>query len=298
MTNQSDVPAAVSELEAIFHEHFEATVALSDVLGSITDRINAVAGCQHVSIKSEVRVDDFLHYDVDRYVRWVKRIAAETLSAPLAPFKADEIEVLSEEMGDLKEIARHCYGGDDHTLARRARPLLAKCSPLSVWRALKVHHNPTVQNRAAAEKQANALGQVLAPHLFSLYDWRRSKGAVEMKIVKGKVEVILNVQTEKNWSGTERELISSVDLRNFACAMDFALRQIHQGRTFRCGTGLMELADDYGSHRRNVVSRERIDLGDGVHIVIGHQRFKLYLPQDIAASINLFVAEYGSPVKC
>lgn len=296
MTEQSDVPAVVIELEEIFHEHFEAVVASAGVLGSISGRLSAVTGRQVESIKSEVRVFDFLHHDVGDYVRRVKAVAAVALSAPLSPFEANELEVLVEEIDKVEEAARHSYDLDAHAMARRARPLLARCSPLKVWRALKAHHDPAAQNRVAATQQANTLGRTLAPHLFSPAYYRRgSQDPVEMKIVKGKVEVVLDVYTEKSWSSSKRTLSSSANVNDFAGGMDFALRQIHPDRAFVCGTRLMALCGDYRVNRRCVISRERIELGDGVHLVTGYQHFKLYLPQEVAAALNLFVAEYGTP---
>lgn len=298
MQIDTDTPQTVIELDRIFFEHFDLVAQVESNLIGLASKIRRATGNTYIRLKAEVELMDFIRKEAFSYRDWVKTIASRELSEPLAPFNADEIKVLEREFDQLLDVYRRSSDGDPVRLVVQARQACEACAPLKVWAELKRHHDPGAQNRAAAREQASALGRELLPDVYYPYGWRRQQAAsTEMKIVKGRVEVCLRVSSEADWAGKGRHLRDDSTLRTFGQAMNFALHQVEPDRTFVCGQRLLGLCQSYEMRRRELVSRERINLGDGVDIVVGFNNFKLYLPQEIAAALNVFVAEHGQPPK-
>lgn len=295
MNAPSHVPQSILELDKIYFAHFDALHEAQVALDSIRNRLCGAMDYDHERIETDVELRDFLDEDIERYVRRVRSIAKEELSEPLAPFEADNIKILEAELRQVSEVHRQVYDRKPQDVVEAARAACAACSPVKVWQALKKHHDPAAQNRVAAMIHANALGRELAPHLYRSGYGYRPEAPKEMKIVKGRAEVCLWVHTEKRWSGRGRRFANDSTVRTFAKAMDFALQQGNPGSAFTCGRNLLALCNAYQASQRELISRERINLQDGVDIVAGFEQFKLYLPLDIASSLNLFIAEYGNP---
>lgn len=286
-------PSRIGELDALFFDHLETVISVSGQLEEIGRRMVEVTSDRYADIKSSVSLDDFLAHDVAKYQKQVRHIAAEELSTPLAPFKANSIEVLEKEFEKVNHIYRYSHETERRQLLKRAREACALVSPLRVWEALKAHHDPEAQNRVAAEEHARVLGYQLAPQIYARNSWNRSLSPAEMKIVKGRVEIPISVYTDTGWGSKERRWGDNRGLRDFGKAMNFALDQLEPEACHPCGTRLVALCDAYMMNQRPVVSRERIDLGGGADVIAGFKEFKLYLPQDIAGKLNLFLAQYG-----
>lgn len=292
------IPQQITDLEQVYFEHFDILVEAEKRLGWVTERLASISEHAYERIASEVQLSDFLFKDVGSYKDRVCFIADNLLSSPLAPFRSSQFDILAPEFRAVDNLYRYNHDTDREEFTRRARTACEACSPLKVWAALQSHHNPRAQNLQAAREHANVLGGQLLPHLYSRYGrYHQSESRpVEMKVVKGKVEICIHIYSEKDFNGRRRFNSGSM-LRDFGKAVDFALRQTWPDKMLECGQRLFDLCGDYECDRRILVSRERINLGSGVEIVTGFQQFKLYLPQEIAAALNMFIAEYGEPPK-
>ena len=294
---QIQVPDSITKLDALFFEHFDAVVETVERFSAIASRINEICGERHERVHADISFSDFVNRDFEEYHRRVRYIACQEFSTPLAPFLAHEIHVLTDEIKAVSEAWRKSYDGDGRDAVKEIRMAMERCSPARLWASLAEHFNPDEQNRAAAQTHAAVLGRQLLPQRYAWYGHQRAAGAdQDIKIVKGRVEICIDVHTEQRWSGRGREMRNCGLLREFAKAMDFALAQTHGASRPQCGAELGILADAYQMDRKELVSRERIDLGDGCEVVAGFQKFKLYLPQEVAGTLNMFLAEYGKPV--
>lgn len=281
-TVSSDIPGPILALEAAYR----AELALRHEVNVKVDRINAemngggyskfgmidIAGRQGIAMSS---------CSFTAYGRRVEEYARHALSCEGAPFIASLDGVLVDG-GDL--YRRNYRGGnrcDDATRAREQAEVVEFFSPIVLWREIYKAFDPDAQRRAANKKCADKIR--------SEFGMRRGR-LPDMKVVKGRVEVVIRVWTRINFNST-RQLSYDSRLHELGDAIQQALLDSGVDATF--GHKFSNLCRQLHEHsNRVIVSRERVHLGDGVDVVLGYEAFKLYLPQEIANTVNMFLSEY------
>lgn len=273
-------PESITILEQAFFEEL-------DLRAEITEKVRAL-GAKIKSACSSGRdtgIDVEPTYDMlDRYLERVEEVARVTFSTQLAPFNVERAwtrDVISEAR-DALHLDR--YSGDrDPSQALRA------ASPKALWRAIAKNYDPAAQEKAQIRKDA----EVLARKMGLLNRSYTESGPRSFKIVKGLVEIPITVYTEKRWY--ERRVMEG-DVRTlaeFGHALAGALARTGDGSAASVGHEFASTIQSYAWGHREVVSRERIPLGFSCELVTMFREFKLYVSQDIAARINLFIAESG-----
>ncbi|MEC4339858.1 hypothetical protein VPH13_14120 [Stenotrophomonas pavanii] len=278
----SDIPAPIIALEAAYR----AEIALRMEVDQKVDRINAemngggftkfgqidIAGRHGIAMSS---------CNFTAYGRRVEEYARHALSIEGAPFTASLDDVLVDG-GDL--YRRKYRGGnrcDDAVRAREQAEVVEFFSPIVLWREIHKAFDPEAQRRAANKECAHKIRSE-----FGMLHGR----APEMKVVKGRVEVVIRVWTRINFNST-RQLSYDSRLHELGDAIQQALLESGVDATF--GHKFSNLCRQLHEHsNRVIVSRERVHLGDGVDVVLGYEAFKLYLPQEIANTVNMFLSEY------
>lgn len=278
----SDIPGPIIALEAAYR----AELALRLEVEQKVDRINAVmngggyskfgridiAGRQGIAMSS---------CRFTEYGRRVEEYARHALSSDGAPFTASLDDVLVDG-GDLyRRKYRDGNRCDDAGRAQEQSEVEEFFSPIVLWLELYKAFDPAAQRRAANKKCAHKIRSE-----FGMLHGR----APEMKVVKGRVEVVIRVWTRINFNST-RQLSYDSRLHELGDAMQQALLESGVDATF--GHKFSNLCRQLHEHsNRVIVSRERVHLGDGVDVVLGYEAFKLYLPQEIANTVNMFLSEY------
>jgi len=278
----SDIPGPIIALEAAYR----AELALRLEVEQKVDRINAemngggfskfgqidIAGRQGIAMSS---------CNFTAYGRRVEEYARHALSVEGAPFTGSLDDVLTDG-GDLyRRNYRGSYRCDEEKNEQGQRELIEFFSPITLWREIYKAFDPDAQRRAANKKCAHKIRSE-----FGMLHGR----APEMKVVKGRVEVVIRVWTRINFNST-RQLSYDSRLHELGDAMQQALLESGVDATF--GHKFSNLCRQLHEHsNRVIVSRERVHLGDGVDVVLGYEAFKLYLPQEIANTVNMFLSEY------
>ncbi len=277
LTSAGSIPAAILTLESIYREEMALRVSTEERFAQLESRLRAGEHGWSAFIDVGGRTGIGINTDVlQRYLDRVTEYAKKAFSVEGAPFTG----TLNEYTGELHHTvnrAFHRAGQGSEALAK----LLDAYSPIRAWHAISKQHNPAAQRHAASRKAA----RTIRGHFGML----RGDDAA-MRTVKGRVEVSISVYTTLSSRG-QRVLPYGSQLPGLGEALQQAMVDSGSGAEFgRHFTGLCNEVTEYKS--RPIISRERVDLGDGVDVVMGFNAFKLYLPLEIAGLINMFLAEY------
>lgn len=274
-------PEPIAILEQAFFEELDLRSEITEKVRALSAKISSAC-----SSGRGTGIDVEPTYDMlDRYVERVEEIARVTFSTQLAPFnvKREWTSNLISEVRDALHYSRYS-GGIDPTPALRA------ASPKALWSVIAKHYDPAAQEKAQIRKDA----EILASRMGLLNRHYTGGGPRSFKIVKGLVEIPITVYTEKDWSQKKRVMEGDARyLVEFGDALTGALARTGDGSAASVGEAYASTIRTYAWGHREVVSRERIPLGHSCELVTTFREFKLYVPQDIAARINLFIAKSG-----
>lgn len=201
------------------------------------------------------------------YIARVEAFARHSLSVDGAPFTGD--------LSEYREAVREAADRNDERQA--SSELIEMLSPLASWRAIAQQFNPESQRNAENLKCAHEIRQELG-----LYGQANS-----MKLVAGRVEMQIRIYPDVDYY-KKRTLGYNCSLIPFSHSLAHACE--HAGQPTRFARSFRRWCQDLSS--TPIESRRRIDLGDGVVLVLGYEYFKLYFPQEMAAAINEFLAEF------
>lgn len=273
------IPAPILALEEVYRSEIALRQKVLQTQGLLTIQMNGAGyddfGCIELSPKHDLDMDRDFYY---RYQQRVERFAKHELSSPGAPFTAS-LEHMKDQCYDLHRLT---YSGDENKVAQVRKQLAELFSPITLWREIYKGFDPAAQRRAQSFKAAAIIR--------SCFGISQRNPAPQMKLVKGRVEVAMRAWVRMNYRG-QRELSTGSDLHQLGDALQQAMTDALIDVSFpatlsRICTAMRE----HGS--RPIQSRERIELGDNVAMVTTYETFKLYLPQQHASAINLFLAEF------
>lgn len=270
------VPPAILALEAIYREEMALRLSAVARFTELETRLSEgghgwgshidVGGRTGIGVSSDV---------LARFHERVTVYAQKTLSIEGAPFT----KTLTDYTANLHHTTgRWLYreGQDSEGLAR----LLDAYSPIRAWEAICKLHDPEAQRTAACRKAAHTIR--------GYFGMNRGDDAA-MRTVKGRVEVSISAYTTPTREG--RKLPYGTRLPELGAALHQSMVDSGSGTQFgERFIGLCKEITEYNG--RPFESRERVDLGDGVDVVLGFNAFKLYLPMGIAGLINMFLAEF------
>lgn len=268
-------PYAITQLEKVFR----AEIAFREEMGAKLQSLKAdYAGIEndmgsHPIMINKLASIELSHRELRVYIKRVEAFASRALSLEGAPFKgslSDYSIEASEAFDAFEQSIGNCEPAD-------IDPLMDRYSPLACWRAIAAQFNPDAQKHAANRQAAHKIRDA-----FDMYF-----NPPEMKLVSGRVELQARVYLHKDHRN-ERTLTHDDGLHQLGQALEQSCA--HAGLDIGFGRNLASWASHL--YRNPVVSRRRIDLGDGVYLVLGYEHFKFYFPQSIAAAINVFLAEY------
>lgn len=278
----SDIPAPIIALEGAYR----AELALRLDVDQKLERINAQMNGSGFSTfqKIDIAGRDGIAMTSDKFTAYVGRVeeyARHALSVDGAPFTASLLDV---RVSGQQLVSRAYYPNrrlDDAVSEQRHQQVIEFFSPIALWREIYKSFDPAAQRRAANMKHAESIRSYFGMH-------RQSNP--EMRSVKGRVEVVIRIWTTIKRDGARRLSYNS-KLHELGSAMQQVM--IDNGVDAGFGYAFDNLCQDLKEFgNRNIVSRERVNLGDGVDIVLGYEAFKLYLPQEFANAVNIFLAEY------
>ncbi|OGU23760.1 MAG: hypothetical protein A2580_17915 [Hydrogenophilales bacterium RIFOXYD1_FULL_62_11] len=279
-----NMPPEVLELDALYFAEFTLHQETSRKVRELKGRLQCLPGMKYESLDLLNGVSDSadIRKLVDGYATRIGQVAEARLSLPHAPFNHEQFRVMSDTRERIQDY--HQDTCDLETREENEKALLdfiTSMRPLTVWDEYVKHFNPENQLLLQARRHAAVVN-----NYFSTY-----RGDPQpMKIVRGCVELIVNVYCQKRFHGG-REYDGSW-MRALGPALDTAMEMTRDGGEVLCFGDQLESLGNQFQRGRAVNSRERIDLGDGASVVVGFEAFKLYLPQAIAARANLFVAEH------
>lgn len=272
---QPSFPAAIVALEKVYRSEIALRLELGARLRALKVEYEAIdAGMGYVPIKiNQGDSIDLGHRELRAYIKRVEAFATRELSRNGAPFTGN-LRDYSENASDAFDAHDERVGNGEAT---DLQSVLDLYSPLNCWRAVAAQFNPDAQRQVANVQAAHRIRDE-----FGLYF---NPGS--MKLVGGRVELQTRVYLHQNYH-KERTLNYGDNLQKLGQALDQACA--HAGLQVSFGSCLSSWCCHLTS--TPVVSRKRIDLGDGVDLVLGYEHFKFYLPQPIAAAINTFLAEH------
>lgn len=262
---------AVLELDAIFMAELDLIHQTACAYADLGRRLYALPGLQYERFTVDAEISREL---IRRYIDRTKELAIRHLSCETAPFDPSTDDLFEDEWEAWAEQYRRSQA---HVCVRD----LAKAfRPLNAWALIVAQHDHDALERAAARADARKI----AGYFGILRDYGRQNQ--EMKIVRGRVEVAIRVYVEKNYRGEAQMRSDSLGDLGQAIAATLA----RADRSPAIGYNLTAL----GRQLRNeaVVSRKRVDLGEGADIVQGFENFKLHLPMEVATALNVAIAEH------
>lgn len=278
----SDVPCAIIALEGAYR----AELALRLDVGQRLDRINTLMNGGGFSMfgKVDIAGRDGIAMSSDNFAEYVRRVeeyACHALSVEGAPFTASlrDARARGHELFSASYYRSHRQ--DSEVRDQQHQEVIEFFSPISLWREIYKSFDPAAQRRAANMKHAESIRSYFGMH-------RQSNP--EMRIVKGRIEVVIRI-----WAAIKRDGARRLAYNSKLHELGTAMQQVMIDNGVDSGFGyafdnLCQDLKEFGN--RNIVSRERVNLGDGVDVVLGYEAFKLYLPQEFANAMNMFLAEY------
>lgn len=274
------IPAPILLLDGVYRDEMALRLAVGAQVDQLESRLRMVeqpwsnivplGGREGVGINI-----DALEIYTDRVVAYARKV----FSSEGAPFKGN----LDDYKKGLHRAVQRTYMNNGE-YADRAHVLVSIYSPIAAWKEIAKQFDPDAQRKAENIKAARVIR--------GAFGMLRGDDT-QMRVVKGRAEVSIQVWTEEGPKGRRFGYQSSItdvgkSLQQFAADAGLA------GARF--GTRFAELCQELGyGGGRPIISRERVDLGDGADVVLGYSAFKLYLPLEIAGMINMFLAEYPQP---
>ena len=267
-------PWEIVELSAVYRAELEFRTKITQDLAALNARIGALPGrISGIELTSSRYAIGHSRDSLGAWAERVESVAQRLLGTPSAPFLGSLRNYVASQNDVFVAFFR--TDTDEVTPA-----LAAAFDPLTLWDELSKQHDPNRQlqwaNKAAAHKIRGEFGM--------------RRGAAPWKEVGGRVEVSIQVWTEVA-HGAGRRLGYASRVHELGDALQQAMA--HSDLVCSFGERFASMCVDLGRYSGNdIVSRQRVDLGDGVDVVLGFNAFKLYLPKGIAGAVNLFLAEY------
>lgn len=270
------VPPEITALESVYRAQIQLCGEINTRAAALRRQLSSITGMEYERVEIEACIDrGFFQKQIER----VTTVAHARLSTPTAAYEPGDRSWLNAAW----EAHQNWYRreGDDNL---PPEAVLGAFSPLALWLKCVEHHDPQAIENRAARLDARTIA-----FAFGMIGHRAEKRDQQMKVVKGRVEIAIDVYTSRDFGGDRR--LNSDALSRLGAAMEAA--------QLRCGGGhqvigrcLKGLGDRLHYGREYVISRKRVDLGGGADIVHGHNAFKLYLPTPVAQELNMYVAEY------
>lgn len=274
------IPDSIQRLDVLFHR----TIALLQSTDREVDAINAelqgIFSRSMRTIRFSCDAPSLIQKEVEYFESLVLAVAVKEFSLPGSPFDSS----YSIPMADVRDAASSIYRKHEGAVRdQKLIDLFTGVSPVQMWHQVVKDHDPNAQVKLAAAQAARTI-----VYAFGLH---RNSGP--MKLVKGKAEIGISVRSEPKFGQTNcRTLQSEGTLSNLASALDIFVDQAMPDHDLIFPLELKRKVNSY-NYSTPIISRERTSLGDGVELVTGYEMFKLYVPQSIAAELNLFLAEHG-----
>ncbi len=261
----------VIELDAIFCAELALIEQTAKAYSSLGRRLHALPCMEYERFTVDAELDREL---LTRYIARTKALAVHHLSCSTAPFDPSTHDLFEDEW----EVWRSCYCQRDTKVTLREAAMSFR--PLKAWERIVAQFDPVALERAGARLDA----RTIAGSFGILRDYGRQNA--QMKIVRGRVEIPIRVYVEKNYRGVAHMRGDSLHELGKAIAATLARAELSPA----IGHGLISLGRQLC--HAPVVSRQRVDLGDGADIVQGYEHFKLYLPTGVAEALNIAIAEH------
>lgn len=275
----SELPAAIEQLQALFFENLALQEQLEAQVNSLESRLAQAMGKEYARCGIRISADG-THRIVEEFHDRVETVARKELSVRGGPFDPET---------QMRPCARTLlpYGAEGETL----ETALEQLSPVSYWRILAASVDPAMQRARAARDAAVELGKLVG--LVSPERWhytvKRNPNFEAPKVVRGCVELdLIGTYVEEGFD--RRRLGVTETTLEAAKAIQYALDETGFDGP-RVGDLLHRALLQVSAYGSCFTPRERIDVGGGASIMTFVKGTKLYLPQEIASAINLFVSE-------
>ena len=267
-------PWEIAELSEVYHAELAFRTKITQDLAALNARIGALPGrISGIELTSSRYAIGHSRDTLGAWAERVESVAQRLLGTPNAPFLGS----LRNYVASQNDVFLSFFRLDTEEVSPE---LAAAFDPVTLWAELSKQHDPNRQlqwaNKAAAHKIRGEFGM--------------RRGAARWKEVGGRVEVSIQVWSEVAHGGGRRLGYNS-RVHELGDALQQAMA--HSDLVCSFGQRFASMCVDLGRYSgNNIVSRQRVDLGDGVDVVLGFSAFKLYLPKGIAGAVNLFLAEY------
>lgn len=276
----TELPKSIIQLNVLFFENVELESKLERQVDDLNSKLEKAMGSTYERCGLKISSEGY-HRIISDYQKRVEKVAREALSVPGGPFEPDIS--LRPSSYDLLPYSAE---------AEQREQALQKLSPATYWRVVAATVDPSAQQEKAARDSAIVLGRFVG--LLSGDRWgqglTRNDDFVAPKTVKGALEFELVGAYVHDEFGGRRRLSVSEHAVEVSDAIQYALDATgHDGDPV--GTLLRKALLHMSGRDWMFVPRERVEVGGGAWIVTFVKGSKLYLPQDVAQAINLFVSE-------
>ncbi|MGH8465671.1 MAG: hypothetical protein ACRER5_16130 [Pseudomonas sp.] len=272
----ANVPHEITALESVYRAQIQLCSEINARAAALRQELSSIYGMQYERVEIEASIDrSFFQKQIER----VTTVANARLSTPTAAYEPGDRRWIQPAWDAYQNW--YCRDGDDSIPPEE---VLVPFSPVALWLKCVEHHDPQSIENKAARLDARTIA-----YAFGVIGRRAEQRNQQMKVVKGRVEICIDVYTARDFSGDRR--LNSDCLTRLGAAMEAAQLRCGGGHE-AIGRNLRSLGDRLHYNREFVISRKRDDLGGGADIVHGHNTFKLYLPTAVAQELNMYVAEY------
>lgn len=275
----NDLPDFITQLDELLLEQLALENQLEAAVGAFEARIKEATGSSYE--RSGIRVSGpGAHAIVEQYQERVEALAVREFSVPGGRYEVEFRRRPSIPHERLYFVSENLDA---------ARTILEPVLPSTYWRQLESAADPEAQTKA----QAFDAAVVLAKFVGLVHPWAtrerlaRERSFTPPRVVKGCFEFAMpGVHVEDRFSSVM--VTCSGRAFDLAQALETALSSTEAGAAFAHSLQLTLRRLD----RSDFVSRRRVDLGEGGHLVTYRAGSKIYVPIPLGEQINLFISEH------